>query len=84
MPRELAAWITPEIMILSYLRLTISGRQIVFPTAMPATLRPLIAAMMAISTMVPMARPPRTGPIQTYSIWYRSSAIPDLENMYPM
>ena len=65
MPSELAPWITPEIMILSYPRFLISGRQIVFPTAIPATLRPLIAAMMDIRTTVPMARPPRTGPIQT-------------------
>ena len=35
------------------------------PMAMPATLSPFMAAIMVIRTMVPMARPPLTGPIQT-------------------
>ena len=84
MPRELPAWITPVIICLSYFRLSISGKAILLPTAMPATLNPFIADITAIRRMVPIAKPPLTGPIQTCIISYRSSAIPDLENIYPM
>ena len=40
----------------------------VAPIAMPATDRPFIAEISTISTMVPMARPPGTGPNQTWNI----------------
>ena len=49
--------------------------------AMPATLRPFIAEIATISPMVPMARPPGSGPIQTWNMRYRSSARPDSDSM---
>jgi len=41
---------------------------IVAPIAMPATLRPFMADITTIRPIVPMARPPRTGPNQTWNI----------------
>ena len=38
------------------------------PIAMPATLRPFIAEMATIRPIVPIARPPLSGPIQTWNI----------------
>ena len=49
----------------------------VAPMAMPATLKPFIADTTTIKPMVPMARPPRTGPNQTWNMRYKSSAMPD-------
>ena len=49
--------------------------------AIPATDNPFIAEMMTISPMVPMAKPPWMGPIQTWNIRYRSSAIRDSDMM---
>ena len=40
----------------------------VAPMAMPATLRPFIAEISTINPIVPIANPPRTGPIQTWNI----------------
>ena len=68
MPRELPAWITPEIIRLSYFRLSISGRAMLQPMAMPATLRPFIAEISTISRIVPMARPPRSPPVRSCTI----------------
>lgn len=49
--------------------------------AMPATLSPFIAEISTIRPMVPMARPPCSGPIHTWNMRYRSSATPDSESM---
>ncbi len=38
------------------------------PIAMPATLSPFIAEITTIRPIVPIARPPRTGPAQTWNI----------------
>jgi hypothetical protein len=35
---------------------------------MPATLKPFMAAMTTIKRMVPIAKPPGIGPIQTWNI----------------
>ncbi len=67
-PRELPAWMTPVTMTLSYFRLSISGMAILAPIAMPATLNPFIADMATIRPMVPMAKPPWTGPVQTWNM----------------
>ena len=40
----------------------------VAPMAMPATDSPFIAEITTIRRIVPMARPPGTGPIQTWNI----------------
>ena len=48
---------------------------------MPATLRPFIAEIATMSRIVPTARPPRIGPVQTWNIRYRSLAIPDSDSM---
>jgi len=49
--------------------------------AMPATDRPFIAEIATISSTVPMASPPGSGPAQTWNILYRSLAIPDSDSM---
>ena len=56
----------------------------VAPIAMPATDNPFIADTSTIKPMVPMASPPCTGPIHTWNILYRSSAILDSDSTYPM
>jgi hypothetical protein len=54
------------------------------PTVIPATLKPFIAAIMAISIIVPMANPPFNGPMKTCIISYKSLDIFDSENKYPI
>ena len=51
------------------------------PMAMPATLKPFIAEITTIRPMVPMARPPLSGPNQTWKARYRSPAMPDSDSM---
>ena len=69
MPRELPAWMTPVTMTLSYFRLSISGKARLAPIAIPATLNPFMAATAVIRPIVPIARPPLSGPIQTWNMW---------------
>jgi hypothetical protein len=45
-----------------------AGSAIVAPIARPATDRPLIAEISTMRTIVPIARPPRTPPDQTWTI----------------
>ena len=68
MPRELPAWITPEIILLSYFLLSISGRAMLQPIAIPATLSPFIAEISTINRIVPMASPPRRPPVRSWTI----------------
>ena len=84
MPRDDPAWTTPVTMRLSYPRLRSSGKAMVAPIAIPATDNPFIAEMRTISAIVPIAKPPFIGPIQTWNILYRSSAIRDSDRTYPM
>ena len=65
MPSELPAWMTPVTIVLSYPRRSNSGRAMLAPMAMPATLSPFIAEITAISPMVPTASPPRSEPVHT-------------------
>jgi hypothetical protein len=48
--------------------LSSSGIATLAPIAMPATLRPFMAEIATISSMVPMARPPCIGPVQTWNM----------------
>ncbi len=38
------------------------------PIARPATLRPFMAEIATMSSTVPMASPPRIGPVQTWNM----------------
>ena len=80
MPSEDPAWITPVTMRLSYPLLSSSGSAIVAPIAIPATERPFMAETRTISPIVPRASPPRTGPIHTWNMRYKSSAIRDSDS----
>ena len=42
---------------------------------------PFNAAIRTISPIVPSARPPRTGPNQTWNMRYKPAAMPDSESM---
>ena len=76
MPSAPPALMQPTAMILSYRRLIMAGRAISPMETVATELMPAMAAKRAQITTVPMARPPRTRPIQRWTISYNSSARP--------
>ena len=60
------------------------GVDVVEPPVVELDPLPSLVSVVEPPAAVPMARPPCSGPIQTWNMLYMSSAIPDSENIYPI